>query len=55
MESKLGIAAYVTCLVVVIVSLDVLVFRHHLLARLLANVGIVLLFSAFYLALVKRS
>lgn len=36
-------------LVVVIVAVDVLFFRNHPWPRLAANVGIVLLFGAFYL------
>lgn len=39
----------VLALVVVVVGVDVVFFRHHLLARLVANVGIVLAFGAFYL------
>jgi hypothetical protein len=35
-------------MVVAIVGVDVLVFRHHFWPRLAANVGIVLLAAAFY-------
>lgn len=45
---------YVVAMVVVIVGADLVFFRHHVLARLLANVGIVLLFAAFYLRFVGR-
>jgi hypothetical protein len=44
-----AIALYVVALVVVIVGVDVLFFRHQVWARLMANVGIVLVFAAFYL------
>jgi predicted cobalt transporter CbtA len=44
-----AVALYVLTLVAVVVGVDVLFFRHHLWARLLANVGIVLVFGAFYL------
>jgi predicted cobalt transporter CbtA len=44
-----AVALYVLTLVAVVVGVDVLIFRHLLWARLLANVGIVLLFAAFYL------
>jgi predicted cobalt transporter CbtA len=44
-----AVALYVLTLVAVVVGVDVLFFRHHLWARLLANVGIVLVFAAFYL------
>ncbi len=46
---------YVLAMVAVIVSLDVTVFRHHFWERLAANVGIVLIFLAFYSTLVRRS
>lgn len=36
-------------MVAVIVALDVLIFRHHFWPRLLFNVGVVLVFAAFYL------
>jgi hypothetical protein len=42
-------ALYVLTLVVVVVGVDVLFFRHHVWARLIANVGIVLVFAAFFL------
>lgn len=47
-------AVYVVAMVVVIVGADVLVFRHQFWPRLLANVGIVLLFGACYLRFVRR-
>ena len=44
-----GIAAlYVLAMVAVIVGSDVLFFRHYFWPRLAANVGIVLVFGAFY-------
>ena len=49
------VVLYVVALVVVVVGVDVLFFRHHFLARLLVNIGIVLVFTAFYLTFVKRS
>jgi hypothetical protein len=45
---------YVLVLVAVVVGVDVLFFRHHFWARLLVNVGIVLVFGAFYLRFLKR-
>jgi hypothetical protein len=44
-----AVALYVLALVAVVVGVDVLFFRHHFWARLMANVGIVLVFAAFYL------
>lgn len=42
-------------LTVGIVVVDVLFFRHHFLARLLANIGIVLVVAAFYLRFLKKA
>jgi hypothetical protein len=46
---NVAVALYVLALVALVVGLDVLFFRHHVWERLLANVGIVLVFAAFYL------
>lgn len=43
------IVLYVLALVAVVVGVDVIFFRHHVWARLAANVGIVLVFAAFAL------
>jgi hypothetical protein len=43
------VALYVLALVAVVVAVDVLFFTHHFWARLMANVGIVLVFAAFAL------
>jgi hypothetical protein len=41
-------AVYVAVMIAVIVGVDVLFFRGHTWERLAANVGIVLVFVAFY-------
>jgi hypothetical protein len=41
--------------VVVVVGVDVLFFRDHFWERLMANVGIVLVFGAFYFRFLKHS
>ena len=46
---------YVLALVAVVVGADILFFRDHFWERLIANVGIVLVFAAFYLRFLKRS
>ena len=38
---------YVLAMVGVVVSADILFFRHHFAERLIANIGIVLVFAAF--------
>ena len=45
----------VIAMVVVVVAVDILFFRHHFWERLAANVGIVLVFLAFYLRFRGRS
>ena len=49
------IVLYVVALIAVVVGVDILFFRHHFLYRLIANVGIVLVFAAFGLRFLKRS
>jgi hypothetical protein len=46
MARQVGVALYVLALIAVVVSADILFFRHHFTARLIANVGIVLVFAA---------
>lgn len=46
---------YVLALVVVVVGVDVLLFRSHFWERLLVNVGIVMVFAAFALRFLERS
>ena len=49
MGRQVAVALYVLTLVAVVVGVDVLFFRHQFWERLIANVGIVLVFTAFYL------
>ena len=51
---KAAVALYVLTLVAVVVCVDVLFFRHHVWERLIVNVGIVLVFAAFYFRFLKR-
>lgn len=54
MGRQAAVALYVLALVAVVVGVDVLFFRNRLWERLMVNVGIVLVFWAFYLRFVKR-
>jgi hypothetical protein len=45
---------YALALVAVVVGVDILFFRHHFWERLAVNVGIVLVFGAFYWRFLKR-
>jgi hypothetical protein len=52
---QVAIGLYVLAMVAVIVSVDILFFKHHFWERLLVNVGIVLVFLAFALRFLKRT
>jgi hypothetical protein len=54
MARQAAVALYVLALVAVVVSVDVLFFRNRFWERLMVNVGIVLVFAAFYLRFPKR-
>jgi hypothetical protein len=54
MGKQAVIVLYVLAMVVVVVGLDVLFFRHRFWERLMVNVGVVLVFGAFYLRFLKR-
>ncbi|HME04580.1 MAG TPA: hypothetical protein VKG38_16280 [Solirubrobacteraceae bacterium] len=55
MGKQAGVVLYVLALVAVVVGVDVFFFRHRFWERLMANVGIVLVFTAFYLRFLKRA
>jgi len=48
------VVLYVLAMAAVVVSADVLFFRHYFWLRLIVNVGIVLVFAVFYLRFLKR-
>jgi hypothetical protein len=49
-----AVTLYVLALAAVVVVVDILFFRHQFWERLVANVGIVAVFVAFYLRFLKR-
>ncbi len=49
------LAAYAVTMIAIIVGVDVLLFRHHFWPRLMANIGIVLIFGACYLRFMKSA
>jgi len=49
MGRQVAVALYVAAMVAAIIGVDLLFFRDRLWARLMVNVGIVLVFAAFYL------
>jgi len=54
MSRPVGHILYGLVMVALVVGVDLLFFRHHLVPRLVANVGIVLVFGAFYLRFLRR-
>ena len=54
MGKQAAVALYALAMVAVVVGVDVLFFRHQVWERLIANVGIVLVFGAFYFRFLKR-
>ncbi len=55
MGKQAATVLYVLALIAVVVGVDILFFRHHFWERLAVNVGIVLIFVAFYYRFLKRS
>ena len=54
MGRTLAVVLYVIAMVAVIVGMDVLFFRQHVWLRLAANIGVVLIFVAFYFRFLRR-
>lgn len=55
MNRRRAIGFYVLLMVVLIVGLDLLFFRNRFWERLVTNVGIVLVFGAFFWRFLRRS
>ncbi|MGO9443985.1 MAG: hypothetical protein ACLPXB_04315 [Thiobacillaceae bacterium] len=54
MARNLPVVLYVAVLIAVVVSVDFLFFKNRFWERLMVNVGIVLVFAAFYLRFLKN-
>jgi hypothetical protein len=55
MGRQAAVVLYVLAMVAVVIGVDVLFFRHQFWARLIVNVGIVLVFAAVYLRFLRRA
>jgi hypothetical protein len=55
MSKQIIVPIYVVAMIAVIVGVDVAFFRDRFWARLIANIGIVLVFAAFYLRFFGRT
>jgi hypothetical protein len=47
-------ALYLVVMIAVIITVDVLFFKHRIWERLAVNIGIVLVFGAFYFRFLKH-
>jgi len=54
MTRNVLIVLCIVVLIVVVVGVDVLFFRHRFWERLIVNIGIVMVFAAFYLRFLKK-
>ena len=54
MGRQVTVALYVAAMAAVIVAVDLSFFRHRFWERLMVNIGIVLVFAAFYLRFLRR-
>jgi hypothetical protein len=55
MGRQVVVAAYVIAMVAVVIGVDVLFFRHQFGPRLMSNIGIVLVFGAFYFRFLRHA
>jgi len=54
MGRQVAVVLYVVAMAAVIVGVDFLFFRNRFAERLTVNIGIVLVFAAFYLRFLRR-
>ena len=54
MIRNISVVLYIVGLIAVVVSVDLLFFKNRFWERLMVNVGIVLVFAAFYLRFLKK-
>ncbi len=54
MSRNISIVLFVAALVIVVVGFDILFFRNRFWERLLANIGIVMVFAAFGMRFLKK-
>ena len=54
MTRNMSIVLYIVVMIAVVVGVDLLFFRNLFWERLIANIGIVLAFTAFYFRFLKN-
>ena len=54
MTRSMSVVLYIVVMIAVVVSVDLLFFKNRFWERLMVNIGIVLVFGAFYLRFLKH-
>jgi hypothetical protein len=54
MTKNIYVVFYIVVMIAVVVGTDLLFFKNHFWERLIANIGIILVFAAFYLKFLKK-
>ena len=54
MTRNTSVVLYIAVLIAVVVSVDLLFFKNRFWERLMVNIGIILVFAAFYLRLLRN-
>lgn len=54
MQRNMSVVLYVLVLIAVVVNVDLLFFKNRFWERLMVNIGIVLVFAAFYLRFLRN-
>jgi hypothetical protein len=54
MTKNMSVVVYIVVLIAVVVIVDLLFFKYRFWERLIVNIGIVLVFAAFYLRFLKN-
>ena len=54
MTRNMSVVLYTVVMIAVVVSVDILFFKNHFWERLTVNIGIILVFAAFYLRFLKN-
>ena len=54
MTRNMSVVLYIVVMIAVVVSVDLLFFKNRFWERLTVNIGIILVFAAFYLRFLKN-
>ena len=54
MTKNMSVVLYILVMITVVVGVDFLFFKNRFWERLIVNIGIVLVFAAFYLRFLKK-